>query len=72
MKNKERLAGRLIASMYVLGLLGMFCVVIGVHFTRQSDMVEDGVSDYIIMAGQDTMEAIIIRADNIEGIASAG
>ncbi len=56
MKNKERLAGRLIASMYVLGLLGMFCVVIGVHFTRQSDMVEDGVSDYINISSDWTLD----------------
>ncbi|MEZ3428993.1 MAG: diguanylate cyclase [Lachnospiraceae bacterium] len=56
MKNKERLAGRLIASMYVLGLLGMFCVVIGVHFTRQSDTVEDGVSDYINISSDWTLD----------------
>lgn len=56
MKNKERLAGRLIASMYVLGLLGMFCVVIGIHFTRQSDTVQDGVSNYINISSDWTLD----------------
>lgn len=56
MKNKERLAGRLIASMYVLGLLGMFCVVIGIHFTRQSDTVQDGISNYINISSDWTLD----------------
>ncbi|MDE7323836.1 MAG: GGDEF domain-containing protein [Lachnospiraceae bacterium] len=56
MNNGEKLAGRLIAPMYVLGLVGMICIVLGVHFTRQFDLGKNGVSDYINISADWTLD----------------
>lgn len=56
MDNGEKAAGRLIAPMYVLGLLGMLCVVIGVYLTRQFDMDKDMFSDYVNISAEWTLD----------------
>lgn len=56
MDNGEKAAGRLIAPMYVLGLLGMLCVVIGVFLTRQFDMDKDMFSDYVNISAEWTLD----------------
>lgn len=56
MENKEKLAGRLIAPMYVLGLLGMLCIVIGIHFTRRSDAALSDASNYINISSDWTLD----------------
>lgn len=56
MDNGEKAAGKLIAPMYVLGLLGMLCVVIGVFLTRQFDMDKDMFSDYVNISAEWTLD----------------
>ncbi|MCM1145043.1 MAG: GGDEF domain-containing protein [Blautia sp.] len=56
MKKAEYLANKIIAPMYVLGLIGMLCVVVLVHFTRQSDGTEKPMSDYRNISGEWTLD----------------
>ncbi|MCM1089015.1 MAG: GGDEF domain-containing protein [Muribaculaceae bacterium] len=56
MKKTEYLATKIITPMYVLGLVGMFLVVILVHFTRQSNGTEKPMSDYTNISGEWTLD----------------